>query len=450
VYESDVQEARVVTATTARSVANQAETTIKTADSIVASIVERVEAEGTGPEARVRFYRLMTSLAAALPAIHEMGITDADGNAIVKSLVENSAGLNYSDREYFRYHATHTDRGPFIGARIKSKIDGSYAITVTRRINHADGSFAGVVVTSVSLNFFQRLFDQVLAKSGGIIALLTDDGTVLVRSPNLASGIGNPVADSEFRRHVQEEPLAGGLSYRSALDGVWRYGSYQHLSDFPLSTLVSQSEWEVQRSFRSQLMWNAAILVCVAVVVVNLGIRALKANRLLNAQAMQDGLTGLANRRTFDEMILREFRIAAWTGQPISMVMIDIDHFKDYNDSYGHPAGDECLRTIARTVQGCIRRAGDLVARYGGEEMVVMLPGLDAARAKALAETMRQAVHDLALPHVGSVHKFVTLSAGVATYSPRRSVGGWRALIERADAALYRAKAKGRDFVECA
>jgi diguanylate cyclase (GGDEF)-like protein len=197
-------------------------------------------------------------------------------------------------------------------------------------------------------------------------------------------------------------------------------------------------------------MWNAAILVCVAVVVVNLGIRALKANRLLNAQAMQDGLTGLANRRTFDEMILREFRIAAWTGQPISMVMIDIDHFKDYNDSYGHPAGDECLRTIARTVQGCIRRAGDLVARYGGEEMVVMLPGLDAARAKALAETMRQAVHDLALPHVGSVHKFVTLSAGVATYSPRRSVGGWRALIERADAALYRAKAKGRDFVECA
>jgi hypothetical protein len=102
----------------------------------------------------------MTSLATALPAIHEMGITDGQGNAIVKSLVANPVGLNYSERGYFRFHATHPDRGPFIGARIKSKIDGTYASTVTRRINRTDGSFAGVVVTSVSLRFFEHLFEQ--------------------------------------------------------------------------------------------------------------------------------------------------------------------------------------------------------------------------------------------------------------------------------------------------
>jgi hypothetical protein len=166
-YDANWREAGAVTATTARSLAEQADNTVKTADTIVASLVERVEAEGTGPDARVRFYRLMTSLAAALPAIHEMGITDEKGNPIVKSLVENPVGLNYAEREYFRFHATHADRGPFIGERIQSKIDGSYNITVTRRINRADGSFAGVVVTSVSMRFFQQLFDQVRTKSGG-------------------------------------------------------------------------------------------------------------------------------------------------------------------------------------------------------------------------------------------------------------------------------------------
>jgi hypothetical protein len=145
VYEANIQQTEVVTANTARSMAEQAESTLRT-----------VEAEGTGPEALMRFYRLMTSLASALPAIHEMGITDSQGNAIVKSLVPNPAGKNYAEREYFSYHATHPDRGPFIGARIQSKIDGTYNITVTRRINHPDGSFAGVVVTSVSMKYLMK------------------------------------------------------------------------------------------------------------------------------------------------------------------------------------------------------------------------------------------------------------------------------------------------------
>jgi diguanylate cyclase (GGDEF)-like protein len=448
VYEANIQQTEVVTANTARSMAEQAESTLRTADTIVASLVERFEAEGTGPEALMRFYRLMTSLASALPAIHEVGITDSQGNAIVKSLVPKPVGMNYAEREYFRYHATHADRGPFIGARIKSKVDGSYNFTVTRRINNTDGSFGGVVVTSVSMKYFQQLFDQVQAKSGGVIALLSDDGTILARSPSPPSEASKIAGGDALGQLFRNLPTTGSLSYVSAIDGVRRYGSYQHLSQFPLSTLVSQSEWDIQSSWRAELRSHAIILTCVIIVVVVLGSRAVKANRILNAQAMQDGLTGLANRRSFDETIEREFRRATRSRQPISLIMIDIDYFKDYNDCHGHPAGDDCLRAIAHTIQGCIRRAGDFTARYGGEEIAVVLPETDAERAYDLAEIMRLAVRGLALKHARSEHGVVTFSAGVATSTAGRSARSWRMLVEDADAALYTAKGRGRDTVE--
>jgi diguanylate cyclase (GGDEF)-like protein len=448
VYHGNIHEAEVVTATTARSLAEQANTSLKTADSIVAALVERVEAEGTGPEAKVRLYHLMTSLASELPAIHEMGVTNDKGDAIVKSLVANPVGLNYAERSYFRYHATHTDRGPFIGGRIKSKIDGSYAITVTRRLNHPDGSFGGVVVTSVSMKFFEQLFDEVQARSGGVIALLSDDGAQLARSPAIDSETSPPVVGSELWRRVLKQPDVGTLSYLSPIDGVMRYGSYRHLGQFPLITLVAHSEWDVQSTFRSQLAWNGVTLVLVLIAVAVMGSRAVKANRLLNAQAMQDGLTGLANRRLFEDMIRSEFRRAERMASPLSVIMIDIDHFKDYNDCYGHLAGDECLRSVANAIRGCVRRAGDLAARYGGEEIVIILPNLDNLSAVALATTMRTAVHSLALPHAHSQHSIVTFSAGVATQVPGQSVGGWEMLVEEADAALYAAKASGRDTVE--
>ena len=178
---------------------------------------------------------------------------------------------------------------------------------------------------------------------------------------------------------MRDHPGSGSVSYVSNIDGVRRLGSYQHLNQYPLSTLVSRSEWDVQSSWRAELRTHAIILLCVMSVVAVLGSRAVSANRLLNAQAMRDSLTGLANRRFFDETIEREFRRAGRAGRSISIVMIDIDHFKDYNDCYGHPAGDECLRAIARTVQDCVQREGEMAARYGGEEIAVILPGCDAA-----------------------------------------------------------------------
>ena len=239
-----------MTSNSAQSIAEQAESAIKTTDSIVASLVERVEAEGTGPEALKRFYGLMTSLDAALPVIHELAITDSQGNAIVKSLQPSPVGLNYADREYFRFHATHLDRGSFVGARVKSKTDGSYDITVTRRINRPDGSFGGVVIAGVAMKYFQQLFDRMQAKSGGVIALLADNSSILARSPSV-SGETTFSGGGELAEQMQRKPAAGSLPYTSPLDGVRRYGSYQHFDQYPLSALVSHSQWDVQRSWRA-------------------------------------------------------------------------------------------------------------------------------------------------------------------------------------------------------
>jgi diguanylate cyclase (GGDEF)-like protein len=447
-YQTNIVQTDIVSSSTARSMAEQAETTLQTADTVVSSLVDQVEAEGTGPEALARFFRLMSSLAVALPAIHEMGIVDSQGNAIAKSLTRDTHGLNYAERAYFQYHATHSDRGPFIGARIKSKIDGNYSITVTRRINHPDGSFAGLAVTSVSLKFFQELFDRLQAKSGGVISLFADDGTILARSPSVPNAADKDRALSTIRQQMRDHPDAGSVTYVSAIDGVLRRGSYQHLSHFPLTALVSQSERDVQSSWRAELRSHAIILVFVMVVVVVLGSRTVTAGRLLATQARQDGLTGLGNRRSFEETLEREVRRAARSGQPLSLVMIDIDHFKDYNDCYGHPAGDECLRLVARTIQGCLRRAGDFAARYGGEEIAVLLPGSDAASTCALAETMLLAVRSLAVQQAPQVGDVVTFSAGVASCVPGRTAGQAQALVGVADTALYAAKAAGRNTVK--
>lgn len=161
----------------------------------------------------------------------------------------------------------------------------------------------------------------------------------------------------------------------------------------------------------------------------------------------EDKLTGLANRRRFDFSFDLEWRRAARLGVPLSLIMLDVDHFKKYNDHYGHPAGDECLRQVATAIGATVRRAGDIVARYGGEEFVVVLFHTTMTDGRALAERIREAVRSLGLEHDDSGHRVVTVSIGGATTVPS-SEGKPHELLNHADEALYRAKASGRNRVE--
>jgi len=169
-------------------------------------------------------------------------------------------------------------------------------------------------------------------------------------------------------------------------------------------------------------------------------------NRELERLSGLDALTGVANRRSLDDQLAREWGRMRRDGRPLSLVLCDVDCFKDYNDRYGNPAGDACLRRVAEALVRAAGRSGDVVARYGGEEFAVVLPETGEDGALPVAERARAAVRDLAIPHAGSpVGAVVTISAGIATALDEDA--GPAALLARADAALYAAKRAGRDRV---
>jgi diguanylate cyclase (GGDEF)-like protein len=171
-----------------------------------------------------------------------------------------------------------------------------------------------------------------------------------------------------------------------------------------------------------------------------------KTDLLENLSAL-DGLTGIPNRRKFDKMLNAEWKRAVRGGGPLSVIMVDIDHFKQFNDNYGHGSGDECLRQVAIALAECVSRPGDLVARYGGEEFVVILPHADAAGTRFIAERLVTAVAGLNIPHAYSeVADHVTISAGSATVSPTRDMTV-ETLLQKADQMLYKAKDEGRNRV---
>lgn len=172
-----------------------------------------------------------------------------------------------------------------------------------------------------------------------------------------------------------------------------------------------------------------------------------KLTEQLKLLARTDGLTGLLNRRAFDELLGSELNRTERTRAPLSLIMLDIDRFKAFNDHYGHPAGDACLQRVARTVQQQVRSPVDSVVRYGGEEICIVLPDTGEDGAYRLAERIRKSIRDLALEHQGSEKGIVTVSLGIASYAEAETARSALELVSRADEALYQAKDAGRDRV---
>jgi diguanylate cyclase (GGDEF)-like protein len=214
---------------------------------------------------------------------------------------------------------------------------------------------------------------------------------------------------------------------------------------YALAALTTQLPTEIA-------LYNLFVLLC-ANLFAGAGSYALEhANRLafverklLAEVASHDGLTGLLNRTAFDAQLRRVWDQSARERQSLGVVMLDIDHFKAFNDRYGHQAGDQCLKDVASAVRRAARRPLDIVARYGGEELIVILPGADRAHGEAAARAILEAVSGLGIPHAASpTARVVTASVGVSSVDPARE-STHEAAIRLADRALYMAKEQGRD-----
>ena len=464
-----LQEMDVATSNLANAMAQQADDTIKEADTTLVGIVERVEYEGINPATVARLHRLLVTRTTELPQLNGLFVYDENGRWIADSQPTLATNFNNADREYFAFHRNHVELGPHIGAPVRSRSTGKWIIPVSRRINRADGSFGGVALATIDLDFFKTFYDSLHIGHAGAVALVSESGVMMVRRPFSDSLVGKSVATTElFRVYASQGPV-GTATITSAQDGVTRLNSYRRLKNYPLFVAAALSKNEILAEWWRDTLWHTSGVICLAMAVALFGWRLVKQielrnkaeaemerardalqslNQTLKKLAMQDGLTGLANRRQFDVTLGNEFARAIRTASTLALIMLDVDCFKQYNDIYGHAAGDECLRTISRTIRDLIpHRPGDLVARYGGEEIAVLLPNTDVAGALVVAEKIRDAIRNLAIEHTGNSAGFVTLSAGVDALVPIRGSDEPTGLIQAADKALYSAKAAGRNRV---
>lgn len=193
---------------------------------------------------------------------------------------------------------------------------------------------------------------------------------------------------------------------------------------------------------------DSAVVIVTDVTDLKQAERALiETNADLSRRASTDALTGLLNRRVFEETFAGDMARCIRAGSPLSLVLVDVDHFKHYNDTFGHQAGDRCLVMVANAITASLRRPADLAVRYGGEEFAIVLPETDRNGAVAVAERIRKAITAASLARLGSIGARITASFGVAACDPREGPATPENLIGRADAALYAAKAAGRDRV---
>lgn len=234
--------------------------------------------------------------------------------------------------------------------------------------------------------------------------------------------------------------IISGIDYLEGLEAAFSAGATDFITKPPSHTELLA---RVRSALRLKAEMNQRKAREEDLTVLNA--RLAEANRELERLSTTDSLTGLANRRSFNEFLSREWLRGQREEQPFSVVMIDIDHFKRYNDHYGHLEGDICLQKVAWALQGALCRPGDLLARYGGEEFVAILPHTDSKGAVELAENFHERIQEMKLPHADSpISSCLTISIGVASIIPDQSLSASQ-VVAMADRALYQAKQAGRN-----
>ncbi len=441
----------------------------------------------------------LTDLTANIPWIRDVSVASTEGR-IKCSTQPLAVGLNVSDRPHFRAALTSREFG--LSDYLINHVHQVPSVVATFPVIRDDGSLNGVVLAVINLEWIGDLAASAAQRSGASVLMLDSAGTLIAGSADQKNYIGKRVGDHALMQELFKDDegsvampgldginrifafvrvpwtqarLAIGLNEDKVHSGIDREIdiAYLQLLVFGLFVLILAwfgGEQLVVRPIRSlvrtatrlghgdlsarasQEPWVAEFAPLAAALddmASKLAAREEElqiANEHLEELASLDGLTGLANRRAFDREIERQWQRLQESREPLALMMIDIDHFKLFNDRYGHVAGDTCLRAVGETLSLAPLEEAVMVARYGGEEFALLMPGLTIERAAELADEARKAIEDLAINHSESPRGHVTISVGVEAMMPERYKSP-ADLIEAADNGLYDAKRRGRNRV---
>jgi diguanylate cyclase (GGDEF)-like protein len=451
------------------------------------------------PSGETECSRALGNLTSNVAWLRGLNIATPDGR-ITCATDPRGLGLNVSDRHYFQ-SALRT-REFQLSDYLISRVHQLPALIATYPVLTGDSRVDGVVLASINLQWMAELASTAARRADTSVDLIDGAGTLLAASADQGAMIGMNFAERPLVREMLGNDE--GTITTVGLDGVRRIFAYSRLPWTNARIAVGLDESVVHAGIDREISIAYLQLGIFGLLVLlaawfggerlilrpirslvrmatrlgrgDLGVRATDerwlaefeplaaafddmarklaareeelciANQHLEELASLDGLTGLANRRGFDRQLEREWRRAGECRQPLALMMIDIDHFKLFNDRYGHVRGDACLRAVGETLSLVTLNAAILVARYGGEEFALLLPGLDLAGATALAEEARQAIEELLIAHDEAPSGFVTISIGVDALVPAPNQSS-ADLVEGADGALYAAKRCGRNTV---
>jgi diguanylate cyclase (GGDEF)-like protein len=441
----------------------------------------------------------LADLAGSMPWINGMSMIGPEGR-IQCSTMQSAVGVDLSDRPHFR---TAMETGEFtVSNYLVGRINRRPAVVAIYPTQRIDQNVRAAVIASVDLQWVSALISSLERRPGSSVKLIDGEGTIIAGDAGTTPWIGRKVDQTDLHKALgsREE----GTTRAEGLDGVRRIFGFVRVPQSDVRLVVGLNEAEALSRIDRELMlayvqvgvfgllvlilaWFGGERLIVAPIrslartATRLGrgdltarpakeawakefapltaalndmakklsdreheLRA--ANSHLQELATSDALTGLANRRGFDARLGADWQRAGKLGRPVGLLMIDVDHFKLFNDRYGHVEGDVCLRRIAKLLCEVARSGDDLPARYGGEEFAMLLPDAGIDEALAVAERLRNAVEELYIAHASSPCGQVTVSIGVASVVPRIGVAAEN-LIEAADIGLYESKRRGRNTI---
>lgn len=441
----------------ALSFSEQADSTFRTSGAILNLVRREIyERGGPGSLSDRQVHRLFRRYLDAFPLppgslrAYAMSIVNADGFAYANSVEVPTPPVYAGDRDYFQHHMQNPGGNVYLSRVARSRVTGLWVIFLSIGMRDSAGRFEGVMTMSLRVGELEEFYRRLDLPEGSTIVLLRSDGRTLYRHPFEHAYADLDISGSPEFREIRRLGSGHLRVSSSPIDSRSRIFGFHAGNEFPLISVVSNLRSEAIAPWQRGVMAYAAVGLAALATVTLLALFVLRQLRLLEqatSASLHDPLTGLPNRRHCREHLSAEWRRMARDRRPLAVLFLDIDHFKRYNDHYGHAQGDACLRQIAALLGAQIRREGDMIARYGGEEFVCVLPGTDAAGATAMAEAFSRTVTSAKIPHADSpIGPHITLSIGCATTVPDLARDP-DALLDLADQSLYGAKRGGRNRI---